>query len=263
MRKRALAFLALAALAMLAPAAARADLTMVMKADSISMTSYLTADKLREEIGATQVFIYRGDKQLMWMLNPALSTYSEMTSEDLAATREKLDGMQAQMKEAMKNMPPEQRAMMEKMMKDRMPKAAVEVQRTVKATGETKAVNGYPCAEYIVTTDKGSSDVWATDPTKLGIDPKDLGVLKGFGEFMSAMSPGAGMRDLTKDFEHPKPDEVPGFPVLMISKDSEGNPIGRFELVKVEKGSLAADKFNLPAGFKKESSPFQMSPYQK
>ncbi len=253
-----------ALLAIAAPAAAHADAIMKMSADSTTFKTFLSPDKLREEIGQDQVIIFRGDQQVLYHISRGTKTYSEMTRDDIVAAKSKLEQMKTQMDLMMKNMPPEKREMMEKMMKEKLPMAASDIKRTVKPTGEKKTIDGYPCAEYLVTTDGGpSSDVWATDITSLGIDPKDLAVLKGFGDFVSGLLPAEYLQDLTKDFENPGPEDVPGFPVLTTVKDASGKEVSHIALGKVVVAAVPAEMFELPEGFQKVASPFGASPSQK
>jgi hypothetical protein len=272
-----------AALAVIAVSAARADLTIQMKADTLSLTTSLTSDKLRLDMGTQESMIYRGDQQLMWMITPATGSYIEMTQEDLQSAGDQAANMQSQLKqmmknmtpdqkkqmeEAMKNMPPEQRKAMEKMLQEPAEKPAVpeKVQRTVKPTGEKKTINGFECAEYTVTSSDGmNADVWTANLKTIGIDPKELAALKGFGDFLSTAMPRGGSLDnsmLFRDYEHPGPDDVPGIPILSIVKQ-EGGKEGRFEIVRIDKGTVAADRFNPPEGLKKAESPFGKAPFSK
>ena len=61
---------------------------------------------------------------------------------------QQMSGMMAQMQAAMKNMTPEQRAMMEKMMKGKMPQAAAAAPKTVYTAKGSGSVNGFSCTKY-------------------------------------------------------------------------------------------------------------------
>lgn len=96
------------------------------------------------ELGEGAVTIFRLDKELLWMLNPEKKTYSEMTFAEMEKMVNKGMEQMAAVKEQMKNMPEEQRKMMEKMMGGG--DQAVEV----KATSETKSISGRKCKKYLV-----------------------------------------------------------------------------------------------------------------
>ncbi len=69
------------------------------------------------------------------------------------------------MEQALKNLPEEQRAMAEKMMKQNMPKPKpAKSTRQVKKTGERKKINGYPCIRHD-SFNKGQKtrELWVTD----------------------------------------------------------------------------------------------------
>ncbi len=254
--KRIRLFLVLVATMAVWTATAQADVTIEMKHNKdpqvirVAPHAFQTAMK-------DGTMIFRGDKKLLWMVNTGDKKYTEMTEEDAKAMGAKLGDAMAQMQEAMKNAPPAQRAMMEKMMKGQMAGMSPK-ERTVKPTGESKTINGFDCKGYIVSISDGqATEVWAADPKSLKIDSADLSVLKEFGEFMKAMLPGMDQfTDLIKDYENPGKDQVPGFPVLTIQKDGSGKELWRSELVKVDKGAIPAETFEVPAGFKKEKAKF-------
>jgi hypothetical protein len=239
-----------------APQAARADVTIEMKHDGQPQLLYVTPHSFQTSL-KEGMMIFRGDKSLLWMVDTKGKKYSELTEEDAKAMGAKLNDAMAQMQEALKNAPPAQRAMMEKMMKGQMG-AMAPTERTVKATGEKKQINGFDCAGYLVSISDGrSTEVWAADPKSVKIEAADLAVLKDFGEFMKAMLPGMDQfADLIKDYENPGKDQVPGFPVMTIQKDASGKETWRSELVRIEKGSIPAEKFEVPANFKKEEAKF-------
>ena len=80
--------------------------------------------RMRTEIagqnGTTQVVIFDGGKQILYMIDPAAKTYSEMTKAEVDAAGAQMGDMMAQMQKALEGLPPAQRAQMEAMMKGRM-----------------------------------------------------------------------------------------------------------------------------------------------
>ena len=230
---------------------ALADLTIEMKTDQGEQTLQVTSHQLAVQTRGQDV-IFRGDKQVLWIVDPAEKSYTEMTEKDAEAMAAKVNDAMAQLKEAMKNVPPEQRAMMEKMMSGKMTHLA-KSERTVKPLDEKKTINGFDCSGYNVITDQGVTEVWAADPAALKIKPEDLSVFKDLAQFMKSALPGMDQfTDLAKDFEHPGKDQVPGFPVLTIGRDKDGKELYRAELIKVDHGTVPESVFDLPEGLTKK-----------
>ena len=245
-------------LASLAPPA-KADLTMEMKQtmhkekDTVE-TVRVTEHKIGMDAGG-QNMVFRGDKKVLWIIDTEKKTYSEMDEAACKAMGEQMNGAMAQMQEALKGMPAEQRAKMEKMMAGKM-KGMAPSKQTVKPMGQKKTINGFECAGYTVSGGAGETEVWAADPKVLKLGTADMTAFKEFAEFMKSSFPGMErIADLAKDFDHPREDQVPGFPVLRIHKDKSGKEDFRSELMKLTRGSVEASAFELPAGFTKTEMP--------
>ena len=79
----------------------------------------------------------------------------------------------------MKNMPPEQRAMMEKMMKGKMPQAAAAAPKTVYTAKGSGSVNGFSCTKY--EGDQSGvkeAEVCAAVPAQIKLTPADLQIFE-------------------------------------------------------------------------------------
>ncbi len=233
---------------------ASADVTVEMKHDGEAQMMFATEDKLAVPTdGGTMIF--RGDKKLIWMVDLKSGTYREMTEADVAELGKKVTDAKAQMADALKNLPPEQREMAEKMMSGQMPSGMAEVaEKRVKSLGQSRKINGFQTKGYeVYRDDVVREEVWAAEPKELGFSLDDLKVFEKLGEFMSGMT--SGMEDVfdryTKDYEKPSEDEVPGFPVLTIGKAEDGSVRFRTELVRIDKDKIAAERFELPKGLKK------------
>jgi hypothetical protein len=109
----------------------------------------------------------------------------QQTMDQLAA---QMQGASAQMEAAMKNIPPEQRVMMEKMLKGKMPAAAaapVAVVFTAKGSG---TASGYACTKYdgMRGTEK-VVDLCAAQAAALKLAAGDSQVYEKMREFTSGM----------------------------------------------------------------------------
>jgi hypothetical protein len=216
---------------------------------------YLDKDRVRMEITGSsdnRVALYRQDKNLFWILDLKEKTYLEFTKADVERMGQQMDGAMKQMEEAMKDMPPEQRAMMEGMMKGKMP--ASESKVTFKKVASGQQVGQWTCAQYQGDRNgKKVQDVWTTDWKSLGITESDFTVLMEMSKFWEGLSKFA-----TSHFkisgDQAAEDQYPGVPVKTVDYE-DGKAAGSSELQGVQRQDLDAAMFNLPAGFKKEAIP--------
>ncbi len=190
------------------------------------------------------ISIVRLDKEVMWQLNAAKKTYSEMTFAQMENVARKaggkMDAATAKMQEQMKNMSEEEKKMMEKMMGGKMPGAAGQKAAAVEVTntGERKTINGFATTKYTVQQgDQSVMTLWVTKDIK-GFEElrKDW---QSFSRRMAAMAPqGRGMADAYKNID--------GFPV----QTEMGQGIVT-TVTKVERRSAPAGEFEIPSGYTK------------
>jgi len=184
--------------------------------------------------------VVRSDEDKLITIDTAKQTYHEINIAGLEgvaqATQPQLDAARAQMEQRMKNLPPEQRAMMEKMMPNLGAGKSAPV--TVNRTGETKTIAGYPCTKYVAKQgDKIILVAWTTKDVK-GFDALRDDWVK-FQKRMSAMSrAGSETADAYASIE--------GFPMA-----TEMGSI-KTEVTTVEPRAIPASDFQIPAGYKLE-----------
>ena len=194
-----------------------------------------------------EAVMFRLDKEMMIMVNPKEKTYSEMTFAEMEKSMKqvspKMDQAMAEMQKQMENMPEEQRKMVEKMMGEKMPGKKKEGKVEVVNTGEKKTISGYSCTKFVIKEDgKEVAAVWATK------DVKDFEAMRRdmeqFSKRMAAMNPmmGKGTAEGIKSVE--------GFPIETDMGESMKEVV-----TKIEKRSIAASEFEVPAGYKKVKSP--------
>lgn len=165
-----------------------------------------------------------------------------------------------QMQDALKDLPPEQRAMAEQMMKQRMgsmgQSAPAEKRTQVQKTGETATVNGYRCEVYaLLESGRKVRDMCVTDWSNV-----DGG--RQFQENVKNMS--AFFKDLRSAYEESGfnlgssgdamsfMDDIDGFPARV--REYEGETIvEETTLVSSESEALAAERFQVPDGYSRQS----------
>lgn len=257
-RPSAPAALALAAAVFaLSPRQARAGVTLSGEHKTLdgsipafTYTLSIDKDKVRMESSNTpgNSFIYRADKGVFWMVDAAGKSYSEMTRQDLEGLANTMDAALKQMQEQLAKLPPEQRKMMEDMMKENMPGAGSQGKTTFKKTGSGK-VGSWSCEKY-ESWQAGAkkAEMCVVDPQLLGFSEADFKALK----------------DLAKPFEKLAKDMGSMLPQDGLEGAPKGAPVKStvFEngkaksetLIKeVKKETVSPAQFEVPKGFAKKA----------
>jgi hypothetical protein len=201
--------------------------------------------KISAEDGNT--VILRSDQDKLISINTKEKSYWEMPFAQLEEMSKQMqtqmEGARKQMQAQMKDMPPEQRAMVEKMMgnmkgggEEKAP--AVDV----KATAETKKIEGFACSKYEATEDgKTILVAWTTKdiPAFTPMRADFIALQKRLNATNRAFHSG-----LSEAYT-----KIDGFPM-----ETE---VGTMKSVvtKVEPRAIAASEFEPPTGYKKEAPP--------
>ena len=223
-----------------------------------TVTISMDAGKLRvegENPGSGKyLLIFDNAKQVMWMADLAKGSYMEITKAQVEAMANQMGQMMQQMQQAMANVPPEQRAMMEQMMKGRMGGMAAPPQITVRDKGASDTVGQFSCKRWeILSNGQVSSEVCAADPSQLKLDASAFETFKALAEFyepLRRMAPQGGGGWTAPNAM----DQINGFPVQTISYEG-GKPASEWVLQTVEERAIDAAQFTLPPGLKKTEMP--------
>jgi hypothetical protein len=202
----------------------------------------------------TQVIIFRNDKKTFWIINPEEKSYTELTKNDMRQFRSQMDDAMQKLQEQMKDMPPEQRAMMEKMMQGKaMP---VKPKKTVyKKTASGVKVNKWTCDKYEGFLDgRKTRDVWTTDWKNLGLDQEHYDVMKEIGDFTGEFTKGPSSFFRAGSDEWERAQGYSGVPVRTITY-SMGRPKQKTEIQDIRKERFKPSLFELPPGLRKQSMP--------
>ena len=149
-------------------------------------------------------------------------------------------------------MPPEQRAMVEQMMKGKAMPARPEKKVFKKVASGVKAgkwrcdrYEGYRGGQLI-------EEVCTTSWKDLGIDQKDFHVMERMGEFMNELSPDAASNFNFGSEDWEANHGYPGVPVRTISY-SMGKKVSQTEIQEIKKQKIDSSLFELPKGLTKQS----------
>jgi isochorismate hydrolase len=224
----------------------------------MTTTIYIEKDRLRVETAdadQNQVIIFRGDKNLFWMIDNDKKTYSEMTQKDMEKLKVQMDNAQKMMQEQMKNMPEEQRKMMEKMMPGGMSKAKkVKTEYRKKSSGVK--VGKWSCTHYEEFKEgKKSGEMWTADWNQIDLDRKDMQAMGQMGKFFEALSQDASDLMQIGSEEWEKEHGISGMPVRWIDyKDGESGSEGAVN--EILKQNIKPSFFEIPSGYPKGESPW-------
>ncbi len=223
--------------------------------DSDTSTMYVGDKGMRAESrseGENNIVIFRSDKEVFWMINPADNSYTEMTKKDIKKIKGKMDEAMRMLQEQMKNMPPERRAMMEQMMKgNAMPP---QPEKTIfKKVASGVKVNKWKCDKYQgYRGGQLTKEVWTTSWKTFGLKQKDFRVMQSMSEFMSELSPDAASNFNVGSDEWKKEQGYPGVPVRTISY-SMGKKVFQTEIQGINKQRIHSSLFELPKGLTKQN----------
>jgi hypothetical protein len=212
----------------------------------------IDAKRMRAEAvgpdGGKTVVVFDGTREVMMLIDDAKKSYTEMTKADIDALGAQMSGVMAQLQEQMKNMPPEQRAQIEAMMKGRgasLPGAAPA--RTQYRKAGTGTVGKWTCDKYEgYSGEKKVSEICTVDPKVLGFAEADFAVSKEMAAFFKKIVP-AGAAEMFSvgsvelGFQ--------GVPVRTVT--TSGSTTTTTEMTEVSRQAFPDSVFQAPAGYQK------------
>jgi len=216
-------------------------------------TVWIEGSDLRVESDGTLV-IFRGEPQVLQVLEPGSKECVEMTKSDA----ERAGNMMKELDAQLAALPPEQRAMVEQMMKSQMkgmdmPKADSAPLEFVR-TGKTETISGFATTSYDMKRGaKVEGEAWIAAWPVADITEKDFAGLTRLADFVKSL---AG--PFAKMFEDPfvqryeGPGSVPGLPIRTVAAGSI------HEVTKLARETVPASRFQMPEGLKKTTMQEQM-----
>lgn len=204
--------------------------------------------------------IYRGDRREMVVVEHGDKSYMVMDEEAMSQIAGQVGGMMDEVKKALENVPADQRAMVEKMMKERMPQGmagqAPERPRSeLRKIGERATRNGYPCVKYEVwRADRKIRELWVTDWDNVEGGEDVVSTFEDMADFFRELMdslPDFGQGDNFGDpaFEHMR--ELGGFPVVTREFGDDGSLEAETTLRSAERRTLDPADFEPPSGYKR------------
>lgn len=190
--------------------------------------------------------LYDGNIDTLFAVDPGRQKYTRINRERAAMMGGMVNAAQAKMKEMMKNMTPEQRAMMEQAMGRAMPSEAPDSQ--YKLTGENRSIDRKKCkVGQLLVDGKVEHEFCVATPKTVGVMPEDYAVMTKMFELMSALRDAAGSY-----FGRAIPDPKDLNGVAIESRSNNGD---HQILDDVSHKKLDAALFKLPSGYEEEAIP--------
>lgn len=201
--------------------------------------------------------IFKGDSDVMIFVDHREKKYFSMNKNDIQKFSNQMSQAMAQLDEALKDMPPEQREQMKNMMKDKLPGMGNSdyVEPVIKKSG-SDTVKGYSCTNYDIY--KGSKLYRKSCVT-------NWGNIEGGDQIAAAMiSMTDFMEEMTKSFSNNSQvkfeknvfhqlKEMNGFPVKTVDYGDSDNIISEsiFESSRIV--DAPKSEFKPPSGYRKEA----------
>ncbi len=204
----------------------------------------------------TTAFILDLDAQTITQVDYERRYYVTSTVQDyVQAMQGAMAGAMKEMQEAMKGLPPEQRKMMEEMMRSQMGQAQAcrEPRIEVRKGGQQATIAGYPAVRYDVLADgKLQSELWIAKGITAWreLDPRKLEQFAVEMAKLSGCSPSQAQRGrFGADPSWRLASE--GYPVRTMDRSGSGAIV---EVVKAESRTVPSVEFQPPAGFARKTA---------
>lgn len=215
-----------------------------------SQTNYLSEGRVRMAQADGQEFMLDNKTGNMTMIDGKKKEYSVITPEDLQAIMAKMAEQSKKMEEQMKNMPPQAKALMEKM--------GGGGSTTVAKTGPARKIAGYSCETWTLSFgEMAKSEQCLT--SELAVPTQAWTRYKDFAEQMQGMLRSMGGRGAGFQGLKEKLGAMQGYPLATTTtaKFMGKSSTTTSEVTEVKKGPIPDSAFEIPAGFKLVESPMK------
>lgn len=214
---------------------------------------YVLGSKVRMESGAAQDggAIYDAATHTVTVLMPGRQAYMVLDKRSAAEMGAQMQEAEQKLKGRMANLPPEQRAMMEKMMAQGGAMSG-QTQITVKDLGSSETVAGHQCKDMqIVTNGTAGLKMCVAPMSSLNIPVGDIATLNAMrGDMVQIMSGMGPMGQAYSTLEN-----VDGFAIKREVPRREGFTLvtGTETLKSINRETPAAVLFEIPPGYHETS----------
>lgn len=190
--------------------------------------------------------LYDSASNTLTTIDPEEKTYMVLDEEALQQLSGQVSSAMAEMKRQLDAMPPEQRAMMEKMMGGAMDAGKKMVETKVDRSGKKLEKAGYDCEQVFYSVGTMRSEMCVTNVDNLDISAGDRKALDAMQANMKAMAESMSESfgvDFVMDF-----DSMGGIPVYMKEDKERSGEI----LKNVDHNGIDASQLQVPKGYREE-----------
>ena len=199
--------------------------------------------------------IFHRERRLLYAVDHERKTYFKIDERAIGGMADTMDRMMAQMRERMKNAPPQQRAAMEKMLQSQMAGQGGTGRERPKpeliAHDTRKEINGYSCEVYdVVREGVKERELCITEWDNIAGGPEARAAMQDMAKFLEAMTnamrrtaPAATSGNPLLDLE-----QLPGFPVS-ATQFTNGDVTSEQILKSAKEQSFEKTTFLPPAGY--------------
>jgi hypothetical protein len=222
---------------------------------------WFDSGRMRAEQAAADGAVMIFKNRTLYTVQPKSRSYRVMDQAQMDQMGTRLASARKQMEGKMASMPPEQRAMVEKMLANMdggaAGAAAQGPKRVLKNTGRTETVAGIKCSVWEVSYNgKKDEELCAASASALPGGDDVTKTLREVGEmmkgFVQGMGGGKGNKAASawRDMETLK-----GYPILSRDFSADGKVTSETRLTLAKSQSVPAAQFEVPAGFQEQKAP--------
>ncbi|MCS6953585.1 MAG: hypothetical protein RMK57_13615 [Bryobacterales bacterium] len=229
------------------------------------MTTLVEADRMRTDIAGADgemsvMILRRGQDFHMIVLDRRRKEYHVMDRASLRQMQQQVGAAMAELQRQLKDLPPEQRALMEKMMGKNLGGMAAgappQEVTTYRAAGAGN-VSGRACKKYDeLRGAQKIAELCTVDPGSLGLTAADMTVFEKLSSVLEEFSRGPGGQMPARNLKLAA-KQVDGFPIEYVAFDG-GRPASRYEVQQVTRRSFSEADFST-GDAKRIESPFAPS----
>lgn len=230
----------------------------VRNADSPEKASseivYAQGEMMRTDMNATagesdESVIFRD--QTMWFVNHKRKACQKIDKKGVDQLSSQLGAMMKQLEA----IPPQQREMMEKMMKGKIPGMKEPPKMRVEV-GATEQVGDYPCTIHTLYADgEKMSEVCAADESVGAEIAEAMGAFHAMAEFAQELMKVVQEMPFANMIQMPyqEMDKMGGFPIRTRSFDGNGKVVRETTLKSITRRDVEEELFAIPKGYKVSS----------